>query len=162
MIVCGGALLHDIQVELRPFTDRGRLLYHADWEMRERVFYLKSATFRQQHFQVATNDPILFSLDDDGLLVAVEFVIPRSVWQVRNESKKPLGAPAFNIAFSQTSIQHQSFDLFADVITDASFSYADIRFGMNEQPAHWITLSEHCFALIADDRLKGFHILFTM
>jgi hypothetical protein len=68
----------------------------------------------------------------------------------------PTANVSANLEFSPATIQQHSFDLCADVTTDAAYTYALITFGQAENSTFWVTLSNHCWALLADDRLKGF------
>jgi hypothetical protein len=127
----------------------------------ERLFSVESPLYRRQTYQVATNEPILFSLDTDRLLVAIEFIIPRCVWRVIPPRTPPAAPDVVSLAFTEQTVRHGVFDLDADVVTDTAYKYALVRFGTQEERMHWVSLSEHCLALIAENRLKGFFITCT-
>lgn len=152
--------MNDIEVTIQPFTERGRLRSCPPSEaaVAERLFSVKSPLYRRQTYQVETNEPMLFSLDTDRLLMAIEFIIPRCVWRVIPPRTPPAAPDVVSLAFSEQTVRHGVFDLDADVVTDISYTYALVRFGTHEARMHWVTLSEHCLALIADNRLKGFYI----
>jgi|GEM_PF-7121756 len=42
--------------------------------------------------------------------------------------------------------------------TDAAYTYAVVTWGQPGQTTVWVALSSSCWALIAEDRLKGFFV----
>ncbi|MCG8350240.1 MAG: hypothetical protein MI924_20940 [Chloroflexales bacterium] len=149
-------MMQELPVILREATDDGRLIYQHDPEVADYLISLQSPRFTHVVYHVELEDPVLFSLNANRILGALEIVIPRHAWRIAPAQATPTANLSASLAFSPATIQQHSFDLFADVTTDAAFTYALIIFGQAEISSFWVALSDHCWALLADDRLKGF------
>ncbi|MCG8352586.1 MAG: hypothetical protein MI924_32875 [Chloroflexales bacterium] len=152
-------MIKELPVILREAADDGRLIYQHDPEVADYLISLRSPRFTQAVYRVELEDPVLFRLNANRILGAVKIVIPRHAWRIAPAQAMPTANLSANLEFSPTTIQQHSFDLFADVTTDATYTYALITFGQAETSTFWVALSDHCWALLADDRLKGFFIM---
>ncbi len=88
----------------------------------------------------------------------VKIVIPRHAWTIAPPQAIPQAPMTASREFSLATIQQGSFDLTATVTTDAAYTYAVVTWGQPEQATMWVALSSSCWALIAEDRLKGFFV----
>ena len=135
-------MMQELPVILREATDDGRLIYQHDPEVADYLISLQSPRFTHVVYHVELEDPVLFSLNANRILGALEIVIPRHTWRIAPAQATPTANLSASLAFSPATIQQHSFDLFADVTAEIS--------------SFWVALSDHCWALLADDRLKGF------
>ena len=152
-------MMNEVQIILRPATEEGRLIYRQDPEVADYLMYIKSPRYTQAAYYLELEDPVLFRLHTNRILGAVEIVIPRHAWTIAPPRAIPETSITANLEFSLATIQQGSFDLTATVTTDAAYTYAVVTWGQPEQAPMWVAVSSSCWALIADDRLKGFFIL---
>jgi len=152
-------MMNEVQIILRPATEEGRLIYRHDPEVANHLIYLESPRYTQAAYYLSLEDPVLFRLHTNRILGAVEVVIPRHAWTIAPPQAIPETSITANLEFSLATIQQRSFDLTAEVTTDAAYTYAVVTWGQPEQTTMWVALSSSCWALIADDRFKGVFIL---
>jgi hypothetical protein len=150
--------MDEVQIMLRPATAEGRLIYRHDPEVAAYLMSLKSPQFMQATYFLELEDPVLFRLDANRILGKVKIVIPRRAWTIAPARAIPEASMHANVEFSHATIQQGSFDLTADVTTDAAYSYAVITWGRPEYATMWVGLSSSCWALVADDRFKGLFV----
>jgi hypothetical protein len=150
--------MDEVQIILRPATEEGRLIYRHDPEVADYLMYIKSPQFTREVYHLSLEDPVLFGLNTNRILGAVEIVIPRHAWTIAPPQAIPQATMRASLEFSLATIQQRSFDLTANVTTDAAYTYAVVTWGQPEQTTVWVALSSSCWALIADDRLKGFFV----
>jgi hypothetical protein len=150
--------MDEVQIILRPATEEGRLIYRHDPEVADYLMYIKSPQFTREVYHLSLEDPVLFGLNTNRILGAVEIVIPRHAWTIAPPQAIPQATMRASLEFSLATIQQGSFDLTANVTTDAAYTYAVVTWGQPEQTTVWVALSSSCWALIADDRLKGFFV----
>ncbi|NOK60514.1 MAG: hypothetical protein GFH27_549297n113 [Chloroflexi bacterium AL-W] len=152
-------IMDELEIILREDTDEGALFYQPDPEVEEHLIYIRNPHFTVAEHRVELEDPVLFRLNINRILSAVKIVIPRHAWQIRPARPIPITSLKASLEFPLTTIQQHSFNLKADVITDADCTYTLLMFGKHETSPFWVALSSHCWALIAANRLKGFFIL---
>ena len=152
-------MMNEVQIILRPATEEGRLVYQHDSEVASHLIYLESPQFTKTVYRVELEDPVLFRLNANRILGNVKIVIPRHAWTIAPPRAIPETSITANLEFSLATIQQRSFDLTANVTTDAAYTYAVVTWGQPEHATMWVAVSSSCWALIADDRLKGFFIL---
>jgi hypothetical protein len=150
--------MDEVQIILRPATEEGHLIYRHDPEVADYLMYIKSPQFTQAAYYLELEDPVLFRLHANRILGKVEIVIPRHAWTIAPPRAIPETSITASLEFSLATIQQGSFDLTANVTTDAAYTYAVVTWGQPEQTTVWVALSSSCWALIADDRLKGFFV----
>jgi hypothetical protein len=150
--------MDEVQIILRPVTEEGRLIYRQDPEVADYLIYIKSPQFTRKVYHLSLEDPVLFGLNTNRILGAVEIVIPRHAWTIAPPQAIPQATMRASLEFSLATIQQGSFDLTANVTTDAAYTYAVVTWGQPEQTTVWVALSSSCWALIADDRLKGLFV----
>jgi hypothetical protein len=118
---------------------------------------LRSPVERDWPYGFNVSGAMVFDLDEDRVLANFDFHIPKRRW-VRDlpEGMAAIASPG-DLAFTEETILHKTFDLPLRARTDRATQCVRIEFG-SKQPDRQIALSESCIALLAKDELVGFFV----
>lgn len=148
--------MSQIRIRLRPPTAYGRLYPRYDTEAN--LLEVGSAISRDWLYGVDIDGALIFDIDANHILANFDLLIRPELWEVTPLPNRPKPLQEADIEFLDETIRHKSFTMPLRVQTDRNRSYAHIMFGPSKDGI-WITLSEYCMALLADDCLAGFFVI---
>ncbi|MEM8532637.1 MAG: hypothetical protein AAGF95_17465 [Chloroflexota bacterium] len=151
--------MNELEIIIREDTNEGYLFYQQDPEVEQYLIYLSSPNFTIATHRVELEDPVLFRLNANRILSAVKIVIPRHAWQITQSIPVPVTTVTASLEFPVTTIQQHAFNLEANIVTATAYTHALVTFGQPEVATFWVALSSQCWALIAENRLKGFFMI---
>jgi hypothetical protein len=149
--------MKEIHIQLEPSTAAGQLYPRYDEEAN--LLEVGSRVPRDWPYGVDIDGRIIFDIDTDYILANFDLLIRRRLWKVSSNLEIPQPLRKSNIKFTVESLKHKSFSLPLSINTNKEKSCVQILIGKTRDNADWVTISEYCFALIADEKLKGFFIL---
>jgi len=166
----------EVIVELRNPTEQGRLYYERDPEIEGHIVYIQTPMRRRIiHSVIINGGQAILEFDADRILLDVEFISNWNAWRklpvlevprvsriadlaLSNLEPDPERPPSTKIDRDGFLRHYCSFDTVAMKTTDANRSCVQFLFGTTEPVGEWIALSHQCFALVADNFLRGFFV----
>jgi hypothetical protein len=165
-------------VELRKTSSEGRLYYKTYPGNKHNILIVESLQPRQMAYCVnIEGGHLLLYFDAQRKLQDIEFGISRKHWQRlsnlpgpdRSESSdvflrgvQPLHGkwkhPHIRKRDDGSTIRGYEYDREVTAVANSELSAVQILIGSPETSSRWISLSENCWAQVAENRLKGFFV----
>lgn len=154
-----------LRVRLQQPTLAGRIYYRPDPQIEPHILFIASVNRRRLAYTININGgEVLIGITADRILQDVEFLIPRRAWNVVPRTIFPQSTHVADLVFPYVAEENVVVEWprgTVSVTTDVQYSYAYAQLGESPPGALWVALSEQCFALVAEDLLKGFFVALT-
>ena len=165
-------------VELRESSSEGRLYYKTYPGNKHDLLIVESLQPRQMAYCVNIEGGLLLLyFDTKRKLKEIELGIPRNRWRKSSDLPKPDAIESLDIFLrgvqsyhgkwkhphirkrpDTSTIRVYEYDHEVTVVATSELSAVQILIGSPENSSRWISLSEHCWAQIAENHLKGFFV----
>jgi len=166
-------------VQLREPSIEGRLYYRPTSDHKHNLLLIQNPQLRQMAYCVNIGSVLLLYFDARRKLQDIEFGIHRNYWQKSSSLSEPADMSKSSDIFllgiksnsgkwkhhhiwrrhtEDSSIRTYEYECRVIALTNLELSAVQIVIGVPDKSARWISLSEYCWAQIADNRLKGFFI----
>ena len=165
-------------VELRETSNEGGLYYKTYPGNKHNLLIVESLQPRQMAYCVnIEGGHLLLYFDTQRKLQEIELGIPRKHWQKLSNLTSPDGTESSDVFLrgvqsfygkwtyprirkrtDSSTIRGYEYDREVTAVTNLEFSVVQILIGSPEKSSRWISLSENCWAQIAENRLKGFFV----
>ncbi len=165
-------------VELHEFSSDGRLYYKTYPGNKHNLLIVESVESRQMAYCVNIDGGLLLLyFDAKRKLQEIEFGIPRNCWQKSSNIPEPdvvessdiflRGVQSYHGKWKHpyirkrvdgSTIRGYEYDREVTAVANSELSAVQILIGFPEKSSRWVSLSENCWAQIAENRLKGFFV----
>lgn len=146
-----------LSIALNKPTLEGRIYYKTDPQVEKHLIFLQSNLRRNIFYKIFING-VLLEMDSNKLLYDIEIQIPRRVWKIENSVTIPANIEEADISFPNLHKKSESYNLPIQIVTDHTYSRAQVFWGNQRSPSRSISLSNDCYALIYEQRLVGFFV----
>ena len=141
-----------IPVTVTPPTAEGRL--YPRYQNSIGILTFSTQTPRPCPFGINIDGSLILDFDEGGVLAGVELLLPKSRWKGNASTSRPEGS-AGNLLLATGNRAPAEYRWPVRVSKNVQTDAARIAFDLGDY-TRAIRLSEHCSALLLDDRLTGF------
>jgi hypothetical protein len=165
-------------VELREASSEGRLYYRTYSGNKHNLLIVQSLQPRQMAYCVNIDGGhLLLYFDTQRKLQDIEVGISRKHWQKLSNLLEPSavesediflrGVASYNGKWKRphirkradgSTIRTYAYEHQVMVVTNPDLSAVQITLGSTDKLSRWISLSEHCWVQVAENRLKGLFV----
>jgi hypothetical protein len=165
-------------VELRETSSEGRLYYKTYPRNKHNLLIVESLQPRKMAYCVnIEGGHLLLYFDAQRKLQNIEFGISQKYWQRLSNLPSPdgtessdvflRGVQSFHDKWKHSHIRKRAdgstirvyeYDREVTAVANSELSAVQILIGSPEKSSRWISLSENCWAQVAEDRLNGFFV----
>ncbi len=147
--------MNGIPVKLRAPSARGRIFPRYDEE--SRLIIAGNQQVSDWPIGVNIDTTVILDAGPDRILASVEVIFRRELWSMEHDFVAPEVGAAADIEIREEALIDPDYFIPVNVSTNAARSAARVMFGTLSEGAVSVELSEHCLALVEDDRLRGFY-----
>jgi hypothetical protein len=148
-----------LRVSLQPPTDRGRLYYRLDPQVDSHLLFVSNPIKRRSEYEVNIDGGrAMLDIDHERVLYKVECVIMRRAWKRMTNLPKPVAFVSADLHFDHLVERHTELDLNVTIATDPTYAQALVTIEKEQANGSWVALSEHVYALVDDNLLRGFYV----
>ena len=167
--------MREIVVSLREPSEKGRLYYARDPEIERDIVFIDNPLPRPRVHRVNIASCALIGFDSERILRDVEIMYNWRVWRIHpylampqvtqdadlvlvDVESEPAWPPYTKTGCDEVVRHYYYVESDVSATTNTDYSCVQFLFGKTGPVGEWIALSHQCFALVADNYLRGFFV----